>query len=125
MQYKQNNTNQFYSSELFKAVQTSDIFPDSKTFCDYIPNFPLEEIERKYLQYSKTLNFNLNHFVKENFANNSLLSIDYQSDNSKLIEQHLEELWKILTREPSKAEGSLIELPFPYIVPGGRFQDRQ
>ncbi|MBC7408037.1 MAG: hypothetical protein H7339_06585, partial [Arcicella sp.] len=59
MQYKQNNTNQFYSSELFKAVQTSDIFPDSKTFCDYIPNFPLEEIERKYLQYSKTLNFNL------------------------------------------------------------------
>ena len=123
MQYQQHNTNRFYSSELFKAVQTSDIFPDSKTFCDYIPNFPLEEIERKYLHYSKTSNFNLKQFVKENFANNPFLSIDYQSDTSKSIEQHLEELWKILTREPSKAEGSLIELPFPYIVPGGRFQE--
>ena len=123
MQHQQNNINQFYSSELFKAVQTSDIFPDSKTFCDYIPNFPLEEIEGKYLQYHETLNFNLKQFVKDNFTENAFLSIGYQSDTSKSIEQHLKELWKILTREPAEAKGSLIELPFPYIVPGGRFQE--
>ena len=117
------NTNQFYSSELFKAVQMSNIFPDSKTFCDYIPNFPLEEIEREYLHYHQTLNFNLNQFVKDNFTKNPFLTIDYNSDTSKPIEHHLEDLWDILTREPAKARGSLIELPYPYIVPGGRFQE--
>ena len=123
MQQSLINTNQFYSSELFKAVQMSDIFSDSKTFCDYIPNFPIEEIQEKYLQYYQTLNFDLNQFVKDNFTKNLFSSIDYQSDTSKLIDQHLEDLWKILTRQSAQAKGSLIELPFPYVVPGGRFQE--
>ena len=117
------NTYTFYSSELFKAVQMSDIFPDSKTFCDYIPNFALEEIEHEYLHYKQTSNFDLKKFVKDNFKKNAFLSIDYQSDTSKPIEKHLEDIWKILTRKPAQAKGSLIELPFPYIVPGGRFQE--
>ena len=116
-------TNQFYSSELFKAVQMSNIFPDSKTFCDYVPNFPIEKIEQQYLDYHNALNFNLSQFVKDNFTKNSLLTLDYQSDTSKSIEHHLEDLWKNLTREPTQAKGSLIELPFPYVVPGGRFQE--
>ena len=117
------NTNQFYSSELFKAVQMSDIFPDSKTFCDYIPKGTLDEIEGKYSHSYQDSNFNLRQFIKENFIENPFLSIDYQSDTSKSIERHLEDLWKVLTREPAKAEGSLIALPFPYTVPGGRFQE--
>ena len=116
-------TNQFYSSELFKAVQMSNIFPDSKTFCDYVPNFPIEIIEQQYLDYHIALNFNLNQFVKDNFTKNSFLAPDYQSDTSKSIEHHLEDLWENLTREPTQAKGSLIELPFPYVVPGGRFQE--
>ena len=116
-------TNQFYSSELFKAVQMSNIFPDSKTFCDYVPNFPIEKIEQQYLDYYNALNFNLNQFVKDNFTKNSFSAPDYQSDTSKSIEHHLEDLWENLTREPTQAKGSLIELPFPYVVPGGRFQE--
>ena len=116
-------TNQFYSSELFKAVQMSDIFPDSKTFCDYIPNFPTEKIEQKYLDYHQSLNFNLTQFVKDNFTKSPFLTVNYQSNTSKPIEQHLEDLWKILTRKSSKSEGSFIELNFPFIVPGGRFQE--
>lgn len=123
MQNPLNNTNQFYSSELFKAVQMSDIFPDSKTFCDYIPTSKVEEIESKYLNSCQLSDFDLRQFVKDNFNKNPFLSIDYQSNTSKLVEQHLEDLWDVLTREPAKAEGSLIELPFPYIVPGGRFQE--
>ncbi len=114
---------QFYSSELFKAVQMSDIFSDSKTFCDYSPNFPLEEIEQNYLQHRQALNFDLKQFVSDNFSKNPFLSINYQSDTSKSIEQHLEDLWENLMRDPTKAKGSFIELPFPYIVPGGRFQE--
>jgi alpha,alpha-trehalase len=123
MQTSSNNTNQFYSSEFFKAVQMSDIFPDSKTFCDYIPKGSFAEIEQKYLDYHQTLNFDLEQFVKDNFTKNPFLSIDYQSDTSKSIEKHLEGLWEILTRKPTQADGSFIELPFPYIVPGGRFQE--
>ena len=123
MQNPLTNTNQFYSSELFKAVQMSDIFPDSKTFCDYIPKSSIEEIENKYLKNYQLSDFDLQQFVKNNFNKNPFLSIDYQSDTSKPVEQHLEDLWHILTRKPAKAEGSLIELPYPYIVPGGRFQE--
>jgi alpha,alpha-trehalase len=123
MQTSSNSTNLFYLSELFKAVQMSAIFPDSKTFCDYIPNFDLEEIEQKYLDSHQTLNFDLKQFIKINFTKNSFLSINYQSDTSKSIEQHLEDLWEILMRNPAKAKGSMIKLPFPYIVPGGRFQE--
>lgn len=117
------DTHQFYSSELFKSVQMSDIFADSKTFCDYIPKSSTEEIESKYLKNYQLPDFDLRQFVKDNFNKNPFLSIDYQSDTSKPIEQHLEDLWDVLTREPAKAEGSLIELPYPYIVPGGRFQE--
>jgi alpha,alpha-trehalase len=123
MQTSSNNTNQFYSSELFKAVQMSDIFPDSKTFCDYIPKGSFAEIEQKYLDYYQTLDFDLEQFIKDNFTKNPFLSIDYQSDTSKSLENHLEDLWEILTRQPTQADGSFIELPFPYIVPGGRFQE--
>ncbi len=123
MQNQENNLLNFYSSELFKAVQMSDIFPDSKTFCDYIPNDSLEDVDQKYLQNYQLSDFDLKQFVKDNFTKNPLLSIDYQSDTSKSIEKHLEDLWKNLTRKPAQSEGSFIELPFPYIVPGGRFQE--
>ena len=123
MQNPLTETQVFYSSQLFKAVQMSNVFPDSKTFCDYIPNSPVEEIEILYLKNYQLSDFNLHQFVNNNFTKNSFLSIDYQSDTSKSLEQHLEKLWDILTREPTKVKGSLIELPFPYIVPGGRFQE--
>ena len=86
------NANPFYSSELFKAVQMSDFFPDSKTFCDYIPNFTLEKIQQDYLDYHQALNFDLNQFIKDNFTKNPFLMLDYKSDTSKSIEQHLEDL---------------------------------
>jgi alpha,alpha-trehalase len=117
------DTYSFADTELFKAVQTSEIFPDSKTFTDIIPNTSVDEIEQIYLKNRGSLNFDLESFVKEKFHQNFFKSADYQSDTSVSICQHLDELWQILSREPAKAEGSLIELPFPYIVPGGRFQE--
>ena len=117
------DTNQFYSSELFKAVQMSNVFEDSKTFCDCIPNSSLPEIEKKYLQLYQTPSFNLKQFVESNFTKNPHSSTRYQSDSSKSMVQHLEDLWTNLTREPTQAKGSLLELPFPYVVPGGRFQE--
>jgi alpha,alpha-trehalase len=41
------------------------------------------------------------------------------------MEQHIEALWPVLTRQPDSADArsSLIPLPHPYVVPGGRFRE--
>eukprot|EP01136_Pigoraptor_vietnamica_P043940 Opistho-1_new@20040 len=111
--------------ELFVAVQMSDIFPDSKTFNDYIPKYASELILEKYLQEKNNPTFNLKQFIDNNYTANSIPSKDYKSDTSKPIAEHLSALWSILTREPNQQEqeGSLIQLPSRYVVPGGRFQE--
>ncbi|MEA5425703.1 alpha,alpha-trehalase TreF [Arcicella lustrica] len=111
--------------ELFVAVQMSDIFPDSKTFNDYIPKYASELILEKYLQEKNNPTFNLKQFIDNNYTANSIPSNDYKSDTSKPIAEHLSALWSILTREPNQQEqeGSLIQLPSRYVVPGGRFQE--
>src|SRR5258708_4657890 len=41
------------------------------------------------------------------------------------MEDHIRALWPLLTRSPdtADAQSSLIPLPHPYIVPGGRFRE--
>ena len=43
--------------------------------------------------------------------------------NKPIVRQHLEALWNVLRRAPSDGGGTLVPLPFPYIVPGGRFRE--
>ncbi|PWK26393.1 alpha,alpha-trehalase [Arcicella aurantiaca] len=117
------DTYPFASTEVFKAVQMSSIFPDSKTFTDYIPKYGIEVIEMKFLSQQKESDFNLAQFITENFDKNPFESLEYHSDTSKPIAEHLDGLWNVLTREPAEAQGSLIALPHAYIVPGGRFQE--
>ena len=117
------DTYPFASTEVFKAVQMSSIFPDSKTFTDYIPKTDIGIIEVEFLAQRNESDFNLTQFVAENFDKNPFESLEYHSDTSKPISEHLDGLWEILTREPAEAQGSLIALPHPYIVPGGRFQE--
>ena len=116
-------TAKFFETEIFKAVQMSEIFADSKTFTDCIPLFSEDEIEEKFLQHKDQTDFNLKEFIDKNFKIIITQSSDYQSDTSKSVEQHITDLWTTLTREPTQAQGTLIELPYPYVVPGGRFQE--
>ncbi|MEI8060433.1 MAG: trehalase family glycosidase, partial [Ferruginibacter sp.] len=41
----------------------------------------------------------------------------------KNIDTHLNDLWNELTRNPAASGGTLIPLPYAYIVPGGRFRE--
>ncbi len=111
--------------ELFEAVQLKNILHDGKTFPDCIPKFSLNEIEQKYLIEKDLPAFELKLFVENNFAYPVTPQEQFTSDTNRPIEEHIELLWGILTRHPDKAEkaGSLINLPFPYIVPGGRFRE--
>jgi len=108
--------------ELFAAVQLAPVFPDSKTFVDAIPKFSVEDIRRKYAREKSKKGFDLKAFVQENFLITETLS---RPDKDKFapIEVHIDDLWDDLVRKDSLNTSSLIQLPNPYIVPGGRFNE--
>ncbi|HLA60313.1 MAG TPA: trehalase family glycosidase, partial [Puia sp.] len=106
---------------LLRDVQMQRIFPDGKTFLDCIPAYDDQEINEKYLQQKDGPGFDLKKFVSEHFELPVPISQGYSSDVKKTLEENIETLWGYLTRQPDKGGGSLIPLPYPYIVPGGRF----
>ncbi len=113
----------FELGHLFEAVQMNNILSDGKTFPDCLPKFPLEIIQENYEKAKDTEGFNLIGFVNNHFDLPTNNGADFESDMSKDITTHINDLWKILTRAPDTGESSLIPLPYPYIVPGGRFRE--
>ncbi|HEY4965724.1 MAG TPA: alpha,alpha-trehalase TreF [Puia sp.] len=111
----------FDTPVLLWDVQMQRIFPDGKTFPDCLPKDEPEEIDKKYIKEKGQPGFSLANFVRENFELPVPLSAGYISDTNKTVEENIEALWPFLTRKPDKENGSLIPLPHPYIVPGGRF----
>lgn len=106
---------------LFEAVQVKNILGDGKTFPDCIPTRPLTEINTDYLNTRELKNFDLKLFIEKNFTLPQPASSTYKSDPNKAAQEHITALWDVLTRKPDEKGGSLIPLPYPYIVPGGRF----
>ncbi|RIJ37104.1 alpha,alpha-trehalase TreF [Pontibacter oryzae] len=109
--------------ELFVQVQMQRVFPDSKTFPDAVPQAAPQQILEKYRQQKDQPGFNLEAFVLEHFTMPPQPASGFTTDTSLSVTQHIERLWPILTREPGADGGSLIPLPKPYIVPGGRFRE--
>ena len=118
-----NIRNIFEMGELFEKVQLSQIFPDSKTFPDCLPKKDLDTITRLYETTKELPSFDLGKFVRENFDQPQSDASGYQSDPEQTPREHIEALWEELTRQPSGENSSLIRLPYPYIVPGGRFRE--
>ena len=110
---------------LFVAVQVSHLFPDSKTFPDCVPNRDPEDILKDYEEQKGKSGFNLKTFVEENFTFPEEAAKNYKSDIHAGVEMHISTLWEVLKRRPDKSNqySSLIALPQPYIVPGGRFRE--
>ncbi len=113
----------FHLGELFEQVQIQKIFPDNKTFVDAVPKEDLSLIQERYEAQKNDDDFDLGNFVHQYFSPPQPLTSSYESDTNKPVSVHIEELWDILTRKPNNTKGSLIPLPFPYIVPGGRFRE--
>jgi len=108
---------------LFHDVQMNSVFPDGKTFADCTPKIPVDSILARYESAKETPGFQLRQFVMEHFEPPVALNSGFQSDLSRSAAGHIEVLWDVLTRRPDNTAhgGSLIPLPNPYIVPGGRF----
>ena len=109
--------------QLFRDVQLSRIFADNKTFADCTPKIASEVILNRYLSEKNEINFDLQTFVCQYFELPKVFASGFVSDVSDSVEAHIRKLWPLLTRQPEAIPqgSSLLALPFPYIVPGGRF----
>ena len=114
-----------FASALFHDVQMLPVFPDSKTFVDCVPKRDLADILRLYEEAKAKGAVDLPAFVNEHFDLPQRPQSGFQSDASVTINDHLQRLWPVLTRQPGAQEsvGSLLPLPQPYVVPGGRFSE--
>src|SRR6266516_2455757 len=112
---------------LFQAVQLSGIFPDSKTFVDARPLFPPSVIAARYDSAHTVAGFDLRAFVERQFQLPQPVGAGVAPgvSRSRTMEDHIRALWPVLTRPPDTADtrSSLIPLPHPYVVPGGRFRE--
>lgn len=109
--------------ELFADVQLSGLYPDQKTFADCIPKFPVPDILKQYRIENKKTGFNLADFVSRHFEVPMQGQNQFKTDLSKNIEEHISSLWSVLTRTATDNHSSLLALPYPFVVPGGRFRE--
>jgi alpha,alpha-trehalase len=109
------------NGSLLHEVQMQEIFPDGKTFVDCVPKFSDTEINERYNILKSEPGFDLHKFILDNYNLPEKVEVNYSSNLQNSVVDNIESLWDLLTRNPETANGSLIALPFPYIVPGGRF----
>lgn len=100
------------------------VYADGKTFPDAVPLASAEVINKAYQAQQGNAGFNLKAFVAKYFQEPVANTDVFKSDPSKGIIKHIDTLWTVLQRSPDTVKGtSLLALPHPYIVPGGRFRE--
>ena len=112
--------------ELFAAVQMARVFPDGKSFVDARPRTAPALIRARFEAERHAPGFSLADFVHAHFelpAHGA--PAGPRLENLPHIRAHIRALWPLLLREHRDAApgDSLLALPRPYVVPGGRFRE--
>lgn len=111
---------------LFEAVQLGRVYADGKTFVDALPKAPPAEILAAYQQQRQQPGFDLKAFTQRYFLPPVAATDTYRSNVATGVRAHLDTLWTVLQRQPDAVAApgsSLLPLPRPYLVPGGRFRE--
>jgi alpha,alpha-trehalase len=110
---------------LFHDVQMAQVFPDSKTFVDARPLDAPAAIRQRYERERRRNGFDFRAFVTRWFAAPAAAAAVTGSADSISMERHIRALWPLLTRAADSVDrrSSLLPLPKPYVVPGGRFRE--
>jgi alpha,alpha-trehalase len=110
---------------LFVAVQSARVYPDGKTFADAIPAAEPAQILAQYRRQQPQTRDALRSFVETHFQLPGEANTSAGVHAASSITAHIDELWAQLTRETVSAPrwSSLLPLPRPYVVPGGRFRE--
>jgi alpha,alpha-trehalase len=111
--------------DLFIAVQTARIYSDGKAFPDAVPNAAPIDILRQYHAERPDSPAALKAFVEAHFTLPSEVIGAPSAPDRVSIVAHIDGLWGPLTRTTPVAPpySSLLALPGPYVVPGGRFRE--
>ena len=117
-------TPQQYFDGLYAAVENARIFPDDKTFADAAPRRTPPAILSDYETEHPANAAALKHFVLVHFMLPQEAALAAVPAGLSLG-RHIDALWSILIREPQAPApfSSLLPLPYPYVVPGGRFRE--
>ncbi len=112
--------------DLLHDVQINRVYADGKTFVDLTPAKRVKSIREEYNMLRKDPDFDLREFVTRHFHKPTLGASDqsYASNADHAPIEHINELWNVLERRNRVTRGSLLALPYKYIVPGGRFNEQ-
>ena len=110
------------SGAIFEAVQKSNLFQDGKMFVDSLPKIDPKTILEYFIEDQGKKDFDLKSFIEKYFILPERYL--YNSVESTTIEDYIDKMWTVLLKDmDSPILGTLIPLPKPHIVPGGRFQE--
>jgi alpha,alpha-trehalase len=111
--------------DLFTAVQTAPLFADGKTFADAVPSAAPQDILAQYRAARPDSPQALKRFVEAHFVLPREPAAGPSPASQECIVAHIDGLWDQLTRSTPSAPpfASLLPLPHPYAVPGGRFRE--
>lgn len=111
--------------ELFTEVQKNKVYEDGKTFVDLVPKTRMRTIQQEFMVARKDPNFDLRDFVSRHFYSYApSAASEYVASADRPVSEHIAQLWGVLERRNRRTRGSLIALPYPYVVPGGRFSEQ-
>jgi alpha,alpha-trehalase len=111
--------------DLFVAVQTQRLYADGKEFVDAVAKAAPEEILAQYHALRPASPESLRDFVAAHFTLPSEVVAEPAASSLVPIAEHIDQLWSELTRSTPSVPlyASLLALPRPYVVPGGRFRE--
>ena len=108
--------------ELFFDVQSQRVFADQKVFTDCVPKFAVEAIVNEYRLQKQDQDFNLLAFVEKNFLLPEQLKLAAGEQTTTVLE-HINQLWDKLIRKTIDEYSTQINMPYNFVVPGGRFRE--
>ncbi len=113
--------------DLYSAVELAGIFPDSKTFPDLVPTASPSDIVAAYDAAKGSPGFDLASFVSQYFSSAPVPpgpTINPASSDQHLLD-YVASLWPELEQTSTSVPpySTLLPLPYPYVVPGGRFRE--
>ena len=116
---------QLLFKDLFVAVQMAPVYSDGKAFPDAVPHAPPSEILNQYHAERPDSVAALERFVETHFTLPSEVAGATSPRGTVSLVAHIDGLWSQLTLTSTDAPrySSLLALPQPYVVPGGRFRE--
>nr|WP_294510634.1 alpha,alpha-trehalase TreA [uncultured Rhodopila sp.] len=111
---------------LYRDVELAGIYPDSKTFPDLIPAAAPSAILSEYDAAKDAPGFDLATFVNQYFSGPTPPgpTVNPAASGQPLLD-YIAGLWPVLQQDTTTvpAYATLLPLPYPYVVPGGRFRE--